>query len=159
MVSLEDFLWFVDQELDGMVSIVRDLGDDLANRRMAQSQSSSPYAILTHCVGLMNYWTGALIAGRTVQRDRDAEFSARGTVAALVSRTIEARRQLELDLEGFDPSAPLRFLPPTEFLPGGDTTSPLVASQGGALLHVYQELAQHHGQMQICRDALLDQSV
>ncbi len=27
--------------------------------------------------------------------------------------------------------------------------------QGGALFHVYEELAQHHGQMEIIRDCIL----
>lgn len=48
MISVEDFLVFVDDALDGMVAIVTQLGDDLANRRPDIPETNSPYAILNH---------------------------------------------------------------------------------------------------------------
>jgi len=77
-ISTEDYLWFVDHALDAMVRIVTELGDDDANRRPGLPGANSPYAILAHCVGVMEFWGGAMVAGRTVVRDRDAEFRARG---------------------------------------------------------------------------------
>ena len=78
-VSTSDFLWFVDHALDEMVGILRGLGDDLANRRPDLDGANSPYAILTHCLGVMEYWGGWMIAGREIERDRDAEFPGRRT--------------------------------------------------------------------------------
>ena len=46
-------------------------------------RTNSPFAILTHCVGLTRYFIGTALAGRQVHRDRDAEFRAHGTVAEI----------------------------------------------------------------------------
>jgi Protein of unknown function (DUF664) len=150
VISVEDYLFFVDQALEGMVEIVVDLGDDLANRRPDLPGANTPYAVLTHCLGVMEYWAGHLVAGRTVHRDRDAEFRAAGPVAALVERTREARRQLQADVAHLEASAPPRGTPNPE-----DAALPLARTQGGALIHLYEELAQHRGQMEGGRDVLL----
>jgi hypothetical protein len=150
-VSTSDYLWFVDEALNGMVAIVGELGDDDANRRPELPGANSPYAILTHCLGVMEFWGGSQIAGRTVDRDRDAEFVARGDVAGLLDRAAAARRQLETDLTGIDPAAePERELDDAE-----DQASPLGRTKGAVLVHIYEELAQHFGQMQLTRDVLL----
>jgi Protein of unknown function (DUF664) len=150
MITVEDFLWYVDGALDGMVAIVTELGDDLANARIDVAGSNSPYAVLTHCLGVMEEWAGHLVAGRPLDRDRDAEFRAEGAVDDLVARTRRARRQLALDLAHFDPPAPLRGTADPE-----DVALPWGRTQGGALFHLYEELAQHHGQMETSRDVLL----
>src|SRR5580704_19492109 len=104
-VSVADYLWFVDLALDQMTAIVEDLGDDLVNRRPPYRDTNSPYAILTHCLGVMEYWGGATVAERAVQRDRAAEFTAQGDVAGLLRRIEQARRRLREDLVDLDPSA------------------------------------------------------
>lgn len=150
MISVEDFLWFVDEALDGMVEVVESLGDELANRRPDLPGANSPYAVLAHCLGVMEYWGGELVAGRSIARDRDAEFRARGPVADLVARARRARQQLEADLAGVEPFDPPRGTPHA-----GDAALPLGRTRGGALLHLYEELAQHRGQMEVTRDVLL----
>ncbi len=149
MISTEDYLTYLDDALDGMIAIVADLGDDLANRRPDMPGANSPYAILTHCLGVLEYWGGYIVAGRTIQRDRDAEFRAAGEVQALVERAHRARRQLAVDLGNLQPSAPPRGTPRPD-----DARLPLGRTQGGALIHIYEELAQHRGQMEITRDVL-----
>jgi hypothetical protein len=150
MISVEDYLFFVDEALDGMVGIVTELGDELANRRPDLPGSNSPYVVLTHCLGVMEYWAGHLVGGRSVERDRDAEFRAAGSVADLVDRTDQARRQLQADITNLEPFAPPRGQPQPK-----DAGLPLASTQGGALIHLYEELAQHRGQMEGCRDVLL----
>jgi hypothetical protein len=150
MISVEDYLFFVDEALDGMVGIVTELGDELANRRPDLPGANSPYAVLTHCLGVMEYWAGHVVAGRSIERDREAEFRAAGPVTDLVDRTRRARRRLQADLAELEPSAPPRGDPNPE-----DAALPLGRTQGGALMHVYEELAQHRGQMEGCRDLLL----
>jgi hypothetical protein len=149
MISVDDVLWFVDEALDGMVAIVTELGDDLANARLDVAGSNSPYAVLHHCLGVVEEWSGHLIAGRPLVRDRDAEFRARGPVDELVARARAARRQLAVDLAAFDPPAP-----PRGVVEPDDAVLPLGRTQGGALFHLYEELAQHRGQMETCRDVL-----
>jgi|HubBroStandDraft_5_1064220.scaffolds.fasta_scaffold831912_1 hypothetical protein len=150
-LSDEDFLWFVDRALDQMVEIVRELGDEKANRRPPLPDANSPYVILAHCLGVMEFWAGAMIAGRSIERDRPAEFVAHGPVDELIQRTVAARAQLTSDVSHMDSTAP----PRTE--PGGlgDQGTPLARSQGGSLVHLYEELSQHLGQMELTRDLLV----
>ena len=147
MITAEEYLFYVDNALDGMVEIVCELGDDLANRRPGIPGANSPYAILTHCLGVMEYWGGHVVAGRPRDRDRDAEFVATGIVGDLVERVHRAREQLAADVAGADPSAPPRNPPP-------DYRDLVTTTQGAVLLHIYEELAQHHGQMEITWDVL-----
>ena len=150
MISIEDYLFYVDAALGGMVEIVTELGDELGNRRLDTPGANSPYAVLTHCLGVMEYWAGHVVAGRRVERDRDAEFTARGTVDEIVERTRRARRQLEADVATVEPLAAPRGTPAPDV-----ADLPLGRTQGGALIHVYEELAQHRGQMEVIRDVLM----
>ena len=149
-VSAEDYLWFVDLALSGMAAIARELGDDLANRRPPFRGGNSAYVILTHCLGVMEYWGGATVAERPVQRDRSAEFSASGDVADLLRRTEHARRRLREDIVGLDASAA-----PVSIRRDPDEPVPYTEAKGAVLLHILEELFQHLGQMEITRDALV----
>jgi Protein of unknown function (DUF664) len=149
MTNVEDYLYFVDEALEGMVTVVTELGDELANRRLDLAGANSPYAVLYHCLGVMEYWGGAMVAGRSIERDRDAEFRSSGRVGELVRRTRQARRQLDADIADLEPLAPPRGTPEPE-----DADLPLARTQGGVLLHIYEELAQHRGQMEVTRDVL-----
>ncbi|HYZ35218.1 MAG TPA: DUF664 domain-containing protein [Pseudonocardiaceae bacterium] len=149
MISIDDFLYYLDEALDGMVQIVGELGDDLANRRPDLPGANSPFAILTHCLGVMEYWGSEIIAGRRIVRDRPAEFRATGRVAELIEDTRRARQRLAADLAALEPCGPPHGQPRP-----GISTLPLGRTQGGALLHIYEELAQHRGQMEITRDLL-----
>ena len=149
MISVEDFLYFVDEALNGMVAIIEELGDELANRRPDVEATNTPYVILTHCLGVIEYWAGQVVAGREIERDRDAEFVASGPVTALVDRVGRSRRQLAQDLAHLEALSAPRVAPRV-----ADPSLPFHRTQGGALLHLYEELAQHRGQMEGCRDVL-----
>ncbi|HZD64741.1 MAG TPA: DinB family protein [Acidimicrobiales bacterium] len=149
MISVEDYLFFVDEALEGMIAIVEELGDSLANRRPDVPGTNTPFVVLTHCLGVMAYWIGGGVAGRVIHRDRAGEFMAAGPVAELIEAARGARARLEEDLRQLAPTSPPRF-PPGE----GDAPQPYYRTQGGVLLHVYEELAQHRGQMEGCRDVL-----
>jgi len=151
MISVDDLLFYIDDALTGMVAIVQELGDDGANCRLDTPGANSPYALLAHCLGVMEYWGGFLIGGRDIERDRDAEFEAGGSVGELVDRSRRAREQLHTDLADLEPAAPTRRPP----LPPEDAQLPYARTQGGALVHLYEELAQHRGQMEVTRDVLL----
>jgi hypothetical protein len=150
MISAGEYLWFVDGALDGMVTALEQLGDELANTRLETPGANSPYAVVTHCLGVMEFWGGYALAGRTVERDRDGEFRASGPVAALVGRVRAAREQLVADLDTLVPGAPARGR-----LDDDDTSLPPGRTQGGVLMHLYEELAQHLGQLEVTRDVLL----
>lgn len=149
MISTDDLLWYLDEALEDIIAIVTGLGDDLANRVPDLDGANCAYAVLTHCLGVMEYWGGHIVAGRTIHRDRAGEFRARGDVAGLVERARQARRQLGADLAELDPFAPPRGHPAPE-----DAALPLGRTQGGAAVHILEELAQHRGQLEMTRDLL-----
>lgn len=64
------FLPFIYEALDGMVGIAEVLGDERVNLRPDLPDTNSPYAILTHCVGMTTYWLGSVLCGRPSDRDR-----------------------------------------------------------------------------------------
>lgn len=146
----EGFLFLVDRALDGMVEILNALGDDLANRRPDLEGANTPYGIVTHCVGLTRWWCGEVVGGKQVARDREAEFTAAGRVADLVARVPEARQAVAEAVAAGDWLGPNRGPLPPAF-----ADNPIGASRGGTVLHVYEELLQHLGQLEITRDILL----
>lgn len=148
MIEKDTYLGFCDEALVAMRDIVVDLGDDLANRRPDLPGANSPYAILTHCLGVTARWASTVNLGEVVPRDRDAEFTATGPVAALAVETDAMRSSLRDWVARTDPSAP----PANPTSPRQDWYA---ATCGGVLLHVYEELAQHRGQLELTRDVLL----
>jgi Protein of unknown function (DUF664) len=148
-ISTDDLAYYVDRAVDGMIEIVRDLGDELACTRPDLPGANSPYAILTHCLGVMSYWGGQAVAGRDVDRDRDAEFRATGSVDTLAQACAAAKRQFAADLAAAEPDQPLRRSPAGSTWDGRE-----LENQGAALLHVLEEVAQHHGQVELTRDVL-----
>lgn len=109
-VTKDDYLYFIDRALDGMRHIMVELGDVRAGQRPLPG-ANSPYGLLTHCLGVVRYWAGHLVAGREVSRDRAAEFESQGTVASLIAQLDAVRIQLALDLEHAEGSRPLLFAP------------------------------------------------
>lgn len=148
-IAVDALTAFADQAVDKLTSLVTDLGDDLANTRPALPGANSPYAILRHCLGVMQFWGGQVVAGRTVPRDRAAEFTAAGPVADLVAAAQQAKRQFRADAQAADPQAP-----PKGTHPGKQPGQLDMRSQGHALLHVVEELYQHLGQAELTRDVL-----
>jgi hypothetical protein len=149
VVRADDYLWFADLALGEMARIVEGLGDELANEVPPLPGANSAFAILTHCLGVMEYWGGATVAGRTIERDRAAEFVARGEVAGLLERTEAARRRLHDDVGALDALAP-----PAQAVGNRGDPVPYTQTQGAVLLHMLEELFQHLGQMEITRDML-----
>lgn len=150
MIATDDYMWFVDQTLDQMVGVLRELGDELACKRPELPGANSPFGIVTHSVGVMTFWAGHLVAGREVVRDREAEFVATGSVADLVAKIDSARVQFREDVAVAGLDEPLRF----EVSPA-DAALPFGLRQGAALFHIFEELSQHLGQLEITRDVLL----
>jgi hypothetical protein len=148
-IAVEALISYVDRAVDAMSGIVGELGDELANERPALPGANSPYAILRHCLGVMEFWGGQVVAGRAVTRDRDAEFRAAGPVAGLIAAAGEAKRQFRADASSADPGAP-----PRGSHPGMQPGELEVLSQGHALVHVLEEVCQHLGQMELTRDLL-----
>ena len=153
MSAREDFLRFADKALDDLAALLRQLGDAHAGRRLDTPGANTPYAVVTHCLGVMEYWVGHVVHGRPSHRDRDGEFVATGDVGGLLERLEATRRQLHEDV------AVVALDDPPAVRPELDADSEYLAgTQGAVLWHVYEELAQHLGQLEVTRDVLLAHS-
>jgi bifunctional pyridoxal-dependent enzyme with beta-cystathionase and maltose regulon repressor activities len=148
-VDSDSYLYFAARALRGMREIVVSLGDDLACRKPPLPGANTPYGLLTHCLGVAAYWGGHVVAGRAVARDRKTEFNATGRVDDLANRVEQAVEQLAEDVATVEVGGEVRN-EPARWAFGPDRR----LNQAGALLHLYEELAQHHGQMEVLRDAL-----
>jgi hypothetical protein len=146
----QEFVPFVKRAFTGMATIAAGLGDERVNVRPPLAGANSAYAIVTHCIGVTEWWVGLMIAGRPVVRNRDAEFVATGSVAELQQSVTAALERLEDDLKRFDSGSPIRH---PERLPEASVAR--AWSQDAALIHTLEELAQHHGQLELSRDILL----
>jgi hypothetical protein len=153
-VDTDEYLYFLDRALDGMLAAVAELGDERANQAPPLPGANPPWAITYHCTQVAEYWIGHLIGGRDSHRDRAAEFTARGTVAELAGMIADLGGRLREDLSGFDAAAPLTNTPPADYEGPSRALTPT-----GVLLHVLEELAQHHGQVELTRDVLLHNGV
>ena len=149
-ISVDAVVSYVDRAVDQMTEIVTGIGDDLANRKPALPGANSPYAILRHCLGVMEFWGGEVVAGREIIRDRPAEFRARGPAAELAVAARKAVDQFRADAATAGFAAPPRGGTGHQKHP--DELE--FASQGHALLHVLEEVCQHLGQMELTRDVL-----
>lgn len=146
----DDVLWYANGALDQMVESLRRLGDERVNQRPDLPGANSPFAIVTHCLGVLEFWGGAMIAGRRTSRDRDAEFVAAGRVDDLVARVEATRGQLAEDVAGVQWGDRPRLPVDPE-----DAERPDGQRQGAVLLHILEELFQHLGQLELTRDVLL----
>lgn len=149
VITTEGYLYFVDRALDGMAAVLIGLGDERANRRPGLPGGNSPYAIVTHCLGVVSFWGGQVVAGRAVPRDRAAEFTASGPVDELVARLRLVREQFAADVAAAVPAGPCRGEVPPKY-----RETPIGVNQGMALQHIYEELAQHRGHLELTRDLL-----
>ncbi|WP_230594413.1 DinB family protein [Rhodococcoides fascians] len=135
--------------LSSMTEILRDLGDELANTKPDLPGANSPYAIVFHCVAVIEYWAGSVIAGLKIPRDRAAEFTAEGRVDDVIIRVDEVRARLP---EWVDVALREGIRDRTVI----GTTRPelATATPEWVLTHLVRELAQHLGQLEITRDIL-----
>lgn len=151
-VLLDDVLTHIDRALRGMRATLAHLGDERANRRPELDGANSPYVIVRHCLGVMEFWGGQVIGCRTVDRDRDAEFMATGDVHSLLTLMSAQRARLDADLADFDGAAAPRG--PMDDRERDDLPE-FTRTQGGVLLHLYEELAQHRGHLDLTADLVM----
>lgn len=102
-------------------------------------------------LGVVEYWVGHVALGRPSERDRPGEFRAKGRVADIMPKVGAAKARLRSDAEHLH--LPDLCVNPPE---SGYDSPRADLTRGAALFHVLEELAQHHGQMEITRDLLLN---
>jgi hypothetical protein len=148
-ITIDDFEAFCRRSFHGVLRVVDRLGDTHINRRPEATGGSSPFALVTHMLGACEWWVGHLVVGDPSDRNRDAEFEASGTVAdlhAAVDKWLDTLRERKPAIEAA-----------TELTGPAQTQVPLETewTVGAALLHAYEELAQHLGHLEVTADLLL----
>jgi hypothetical protein len=142
-------LAIIGESLSSMTEILRGLGDELANTRPDLPGANSPYAIVFHCVGVIEHWAGSVIAGLRIPRDRAAEFTATGRVDDLITRVDDVRARLPEWV-----NVALREGIRDRTVIGSTRPEAATATPEWVLIHVVRELAQHLGQLELTRDVL-----
>lgn len=148
-ITIDEFLLFCDRTIDGMVRAASRLTDAEVTMAPDLPGANSPYRLVTHALGACAWWTGHIVCGHESERNRDAEFNATGSVADLAAAAAAAKEHLRLILPELRAATELRHEARTQVPLEGDWTV------GAALLHAYEELAQHLGHLEITVDLLI----
>lgn len=142
--------WYVDSALAKLLARADELdeagGAELLCRRPDVEGANSVYALVVHCCGVMERWGGETIAGRSISRDRAAEFTATGTLEQLEAIVAAQRRRWVEDLADFEAGAAPRGPD------GWEEGDPQPITQGHVALHVVEELFQHLGHVDLSVD-------
>ena len=153
MITVDEYLGYCDHALDAYAAIATRLGDDLVNARLdGVPGSNSAFALVAHISGMAANWGSTVNRGIVVPRNRPAEFTATGTVDEALALLERTRARLHEDAHAASP----REQPANPEREKDGTIA--YATQGEVLLHVYEELAQHLGQLEVTRDVLLASS-
>ncbi len=129
------------------------LSDEILNQPLPLPESNSLFALATHLVGAGEFWVLALVGGRTIARNRPAEFHATGKQTDLVARYERWIADIHAVLDAL-PDAALDQLanPPAPYRPWqGD--APM--TRRACLLHAIEHSALHLGHIQLTRQLLL----
>ena len=148
MITVDDFLLFCRRTVDGTRAAVDRLGDDLVNERPDLPGANTPYQLVTHALAAAEWWCSHVVLGRPSERVRDDEFDAAGTVAdlhATAERFLGLLHDLAPELAAATATA---HQPVTQTPLGQEWTV------GAALIHAYEELAQHLGHLEVTVDVL-----
>ncbi len=146
MITAREYLASCDVAWNGYAEIARELGDELISTRPEVPGTNSCFGLITHVVGVAGRWARTVNRGIVVPRDRDSEFLAQGSLDDALTLIDLGRLRLIEDVEATADFAALSVNPPADQPP---------ETCGSILLHVYEELAQHLGQLEVTRDLLL----
>lgn len=139
---------YVSHVFTGMRAVLDRLDDETVNERPEGWGTNSVAGLVVHCCELAPSWFLMPGLGRESVRDRDSEFTTRESVADLRAR-VDAAEATTLGLvDEFDAGPTAGDHEFRGFLPGGDR------SDAALVLHVFEELFQHLGHMEVTADAL-----
>ena len=137
-----------------IIEKLEQITDEQLNRPLPVPDANSLFAIATHTVGMGEFWVLSLIGGRTVARNRPAEFQAAGQGTALIARFQQWLQDIHAVLDPLpDANLHQQVQPPREYsITGGLDEGPLTVFD--CLLHVVEHTATHLGHIQLTADFL-----
>ena len=149
MITVSDFVLFCNRTLDGMEKVVAKLDDSLLNANPDLPGANTVFQLVVHSTAACEYWVAHIVCGQPTARDREAEFLAVGVNTDLLAAISNLRNLLDNVRPELAAVSGLAHEPQTETPLGQPWTV------GAALIHAYEELAQHLGHMEITADAVL----
>jgi uncharacterized damage-inducible protein DinB len=126
---------------------LRAVPEALLNQTLALPETNTLFALATHLVGAGEFWVLVLAGGRTIARDRLAEFHATGTLPELVARYERWIADVHEVLDSLPDEAMERIAnPPATFQP---RTPDRPMTVRDCLLHAVEHSALHQGHIQL----------
>lgn len=121
------------------------------NWKPTRRETNSAFILATHLLGSEKHWLHRVVGGREIQRDREAEFRARGKDLASMRDSFDAvARETETIL------APLSS---TDYDGTRETQNYGKVSVRWCVLHMVEHYAEHDGQISLTRQVWKAQSV
>lgn len=131
--------------LDQLVRVIESVPAAALNEPLGVPETNTMFVIGWHTLGAVEHWVCGWAGGEPVQRDRDAEFRATGSITDLRAR----RDALVPRLHAVLGALPDARLPEISHHPSGEITV------GGALLRALDHAAQHLGHAEVTRQLVL----
>lgn len=149
MIQIDDFILFCNRTLDAMVAKTKQLSDVEINLVPDLPEANSVYQLVVHSTAACEYWVAHIVCGRPSDRVRAEEFECVGPTSD-VDYAAQALRDL---LEELRPELAEADSLANEAI----TETPLGRpwTVGAALLHAFEELAQHLGHIEITTDLIV----
>ena len=136
---------------------LRNVPEPLLNQPLTLPETNTLFALATHLVGAGEFWVLALAGGRTIVRDRPAEFHATGTLAELVTRYERWIADTHEVLDALpDETMEQIAHPPASFQPRIPDRPMTVRD---CLLHAVEHAALHQGHIQLTCQVLRQQGI
>lgn len=139
---------------NGALQSLEGLSTDQLNQHLSLPETNTLFAIAAHLIGATEFWTVHAAMGKPVVRDRDAEFTANGSLDDLKARYGEALPRIRAaisDLDGDDLTNPCAGERRVAW-----RSDPQTMTIADCLLHAVEHAALHQGHIQMTRQMLLE---
>ncbi len=144
--EIESFRIRFAHEFDRLLETIADLDDEAVNWKPPAPGANSLLVLVTHALGSAEQHVVGEAAGKTVVRNRDAEFASKGGSAHLAARATEVRRRIDEAIVGLDGRLDEEREPPFGEWRGSRATA------RDRLIHSISHTAEHVGHAQVTRD-------
>jgi uncharacterized damage-inducible protein DinB len=145
--EIESFRVRFEYEFDRLLETIADLDEEAVNWKPPFPGANSLLVLVTHALGSAEDHVVRRAAGKTVVRNRDAEFAATGGTSHLIGKATEVRSRIADALAGLEGRLEEERESPFRRWPGKATVR-------DSLVHAISHTAEHVGHAQVTRDLL-----
>lgn len=142
------FLRFIEEARDMLLSELRAVTPDNLNRPLQIPETNTLFASAYHAAGSTEWWVVEGVGGTGIARDREAEFTASGGMAALEARW---QRVLARCRQTLDPYSEAEYGAPREVEIDG---APQQWTVRQCLIHTVAHANIHVGHVQLARQVV-----